>query len=454
MKRLTALLLAGLVVRVALWTFVDGAPPVIVDAVDYDALARGLIERGSYSDVGGNLISMRPPLYPWLVSVVYRAAGVGNYAAVYGVQIVLSLMTTCIVYRLGRLAYDESIGLAAAALFCFYPSFLAYDNLLLTEVLATFLLTSATLAAAIAVRASSMSLLGLAGVLYGLAALTRSAALMLIPFLAVWLVAFWPGRRAAALAAAVLLVVSFVGTIGPWAYRNTQLQGTLTLIDVMGGRNAMMGNYEHTPLERSWATISVAEGKQSWIHVLRERRPEAFSGRLSQGQVDKLAMREALSYMARHPAQTTQRTSVKIFNFWQLEREIVAGLKQGIWGEVPKIAVVVAALVICGYYAACLFSAIFGAILAPPRWPALQSLFLISIAVPWGAHSLIFAHSRYHLPLVPLLAIYAAAAMTRRDSLISARRSLGFAAATLACVVLACGWIREFLVVDIGHFNA
>ena len=454
MTRLAALLLVGLVARVALWTFIGGTPPVIVDAVDYDSLARALVERGSYSDVSGNLISLRPPLYPWLVSVVYRAAGLGNYAAVYAVQIVLSLMTTCVVYRLGRLAYDESTGLVAAAIFCFYPTFLAYDNLLLTEVLATFLLTAATLAAGIAVRASSLSMLGMAGVLYGLAALTRSAALMLIPCLAFWLVLSWPVRKLPALAAAGLFVLSFVGTIGPWAYRNTQLHGTLTLIDVMGGRNAMMGNYEHTPLERSWATISVAEGKQSWIHVLRERRPEEFSGRLSQGQIDKLAMREALSYMATHPAQTMQRTAVKIFNFWQLEREIVAGLKQGLWGEVPKIAVVVAAVAICGYYAACLFSAVFGAILAPPRWPALQSLFLISIAVPWAAHSLIFAHSRYHLPLVPLLAIYAAAAIARRDSLIASRRSLGFAAATLVCVALACGWIREFFVVDIGHFNA
>ncbi len=40
--------------------------------------------------------------------------------------------------------------------------------------------------------------------------------------------------------------------VGPWAVRNTRLQGVVTIVDTMGGMNLRMGNYEHTPDDRMW----------------------------------------------------------------------------------------------------------------------------------------------------------------------------------------------------------
>ena len=67
--------------------------------------------------------------------------------------------------------------------------------------------------------------------------------------------------------AAVPLVL-FILTLSPWIYRNTTLQKTFTVVDVMGGRNAMMGNYEHTPLERNWDTIGIVKGEKVWHRPL------------------------------------------------------------------------------------------------------------------------------------------------------------------------------------------
>ena len=42
------------------------------------------------------------------------------------------------------------------------------------------------------------------------------------------------------------LLAGYAAVITPWAVRNTRLQGTLTVVDTMGGMNLRMGNYEHT----------------------------------------------------------------------------------------------------------------------------------------------------------------------------------------------------------------
>jgi 4-amino-4-deoxy-L-arabinose transferase-like glycosyltransferase len=450
MRRLLAI---GLFVRAILWCVCSAAPPQIVDAIDYDGLAVRLAERNAYVADDGMPISLRPPLYPFAVSIVYRIAGVQNYAVVFAIQSLIGLLTTQLVFRLGIAVYNERIGLAAATLFCFYPTFLAYEQLLLTEVTATCLLCAATLQIVRAQQLRSLFRLVVAGGLYGLAALTRSATLLFIPFVALWLMGAWSGRVLPRLTAATIICAAFAAVIAPWAYRNTRLQHTVTMIDVMGGRNAMMGNYEFTPLERSWAAIDLAQGDQAWFRVLQQAYPTEYKAGVTQGQIDKLAMRYAVRFMLANPGLTAQRSLVKSLNFWQLEREIVAGARRGIFGVFPSWAVLALAVVVCGYYAACLFGAIFGMLLVPIGSRPLQALFLLTILVPWAAHSLIFAHSRYHLPLVPLLCIFAAAAFIQFREVAQRRSSVQGIAAFSFCLLFVAAWLREFVMVDWRFFS-
>ena len=51
---------------------------------------------------------------------------------------------------------------------------------------------------------------------------------------------------------------------------------------------------------------------------------------------------------------------------------------------------------------------------APPDW-RLHVLLLLPVVVTMGAHTIVFGHSRYHLPLMPILALYAAALITTFD---------------------------------------
>jgi 4-amino-4-deoxy-L-arabinose transferase-like glycosyltransferase len=444
------ILLAGLVVRAMLWVWFLGEPLDVHDERDYNALAVHLVEQGRYTLDGEQLTSIRPPLYPAFVAAVYRVAGVENYPAVRAVQALLSLVAVWLLYLLGSEVYDRRTGLGAAGLFCFYPSLLGQNNLLLTEALFTFWLIAACLAAARFFRTESLAWLAGAGVLVGLASLTRAVLWLFPPVLALGLLVFWTVGFRRRLAAAAVLLAAFAVTLAPWAVRNTRLHETFVPIDVMGGRNLMMGNYEHTPLHRAWDAISIQDDR-AWYRVLEREHPGYKS--LTQGQKDKVAMRRGLRFMAEHPALTLQRSAVKFFNFWQLERSFVAGMARGHFGDPARPVILGAAAVIFGSYALAVFSGVFGVIVRPPPSRAMYWTLLALIVYVCALHTLVFAHSRYHLPLIPVLLIFSAAAVLGWREIWAERCRWRFWAAALVCAVLAGSWVYEVIAVDLARFT-
>jgi 4-amino-4-deoxy-L-arabinose transferase-like glycosyltransferase len=326
---------------------------------------------------------------------------------------------------------------------------LGYANLLLTETLFTFFVVLSTWLACEAIRGRSIAILLLAGIAMGCGALTRSILLLFMPFLFLFLLVSWRGSWPKRVAAAVVPLVAFATVVTPWAVRNTRVQETLTIIDVMGGRNAMMGNYEYTPLERSWATISNVSEEHQWYRVLlRDRPPHATSN--TQGRLDKLALRYAIRFVLDHPWLTLKRDIVKFFNFWQLEREFVAAAKAGYFGDISIAARLALATLMCGSYAVVMFLAIFGACCIPPSDRRLHWFLIASILFPCAIHTLIFAHSRYHLPVIPLLAVYAAAAGVYSDEVWRCMGTWRFRLAAILCGVLVLGWVRELVFADLS----
>jgi 4-amino-4-deoxy-L-arabinose transferase-like glycosyltransferase len=431
------ILLAGAVVRLALWAWFRDVPISIGDEKEYHALAANLATRGEFAFDPGMPTSIRPPLYPALVAVIYRAFGTGNIAAVRLVQCGLSLVTVVLAYRLGTETYGRRAGLWAAALVGFYPSLLGYNNLLLTEVLFTALLTAACLALARAVRIRSLAWLGLGGVLLGLGALTRS---VLWPFpvaLGALLMAAWGGGAGRRTLAVAVLLAAFIATIAPWSVRNTRLQESFQTIDVMGGRNFMMGNYEYTPLYRAWDAISIP-GERSWIGVLLRKYPSPRPR--TQGQIDKLALRAGIDYARRHPGLTLRRDVIKFFDFWGLERELIAGAARGVFGPIAAPAIVPLTLLVFGSYAASLWMGIFGMVLVPPAEVRVHALLLLVIGFVCAVHTATFGHSRYHLPVMPLVLTYSAAALVHAPAIRAQRGRPVFCLAVALCVVLLVAW--------------
>ncbi len=447
-RPLVLILLTGLAIRAALWLYWAELPIRIDDEQSYDQLAHGLLETGGYVDERGYPTSLRPPLYPLVVAGIYGVTGPGNYAAVRAMQALLSLVTAVVAYRLAVVVFSRRVAIWTAACVCLYPSFLGYNNLLLSETLFTLLLCGATWAAVEAIQRQSLVLLLVTGLLLALSALTRSITMLFMPLLAIMVLCSWKGTVGRRVTAALLPMIAFIGVVGPWSYRNSKLQGTFVAIDVMGGRNAMMGNYEHTPMERSWATINIATGEQAWHHVLAREAPPTAE---TQGLLDKRALRHALRFVLDHPWLTLQRDVVKFFNFWQLDRELVAGARQGFFGNLSKVVLLGAAAAVCGAYALAMFAGIFGLFLAQPADRRVHLLLLATVVFPCFIHTLIFAHSRYHLPIMPIIMMYAVSAGLGWRQIVAERKGAAFWAASVSCAILAASWLRELIVVDLAQ---
>ncbi len=444
-RALGLILVAGLAVRLGLWLWFAPLAPHIVDEQEYNRLAHNLLAHGEFAYEPGRPTSLRPPLYPLLVAGVYAVAGVDNFQAVRLVQVLLSLATVWLVYRLGREAFSERVGLWAATLIAFYPTLLGMNNLILTETLFTLLLTAACYAVVRYYRQEKVGYLALAGLLLGLAALTRSIVWLSPPLLAGYVLLTARCSLARRALGAGVMVLAFAATVAPWSVRNTLLQGTFVTIDTMGGRNFLMGNYAYTPLYRSWDAISLEEDK-AWYHEVMDRYPQEL--RTTQGKIDKLALKEGLAYVREHPGQTALRDVIKFFDFWGLERELIAGLPRGYFGHVPSPAALVLGVVILVSYPAALFLGIFGVLFRPAADRRLHWLLLAVIAFVCALHTLVFGHSRYHLPLVPLLLLYAAAVCVDWGSVWQQRRTGLFRLAGALCLLFVAGWCWNFVAGD------
>jgi 4-amino-4-deoxy-L-arabinose transferase-like glycosyltransferase len=436
-RALWLILAAGLLLRLVLWLWFIPLEPQIVDEHHYSLLARNLVEHGEFAFEPGSPTSIRPPLYPFLVAGVYAVAGVENYPAVRLLQVILSIVNVWLVYLLGREAFSARVGLWSAAMFAFYPSMIGMDNLILTETLFTALLTAVCYMVVLYFRREKAGYLASAGVLLGLAALTRSVVWLSPPFLAIFILAF--GRRSFVERglAAGMFVLGFAIIIAPWTVRNTQLQKTFVTIDTMGGRNFLMGNYRHTPLYHSWDAISLDQEK-AWYHEVLDNYPPEM--RTTQGQLDKLALKQGLEFIRENPGLTASRSLIKFFDFWGLERELIAGASRGYFGPMPRPVVLALGALIAICYTGALFLGIFGALFSPAEDRRIHWFFILVIAFICALHVIVFGHSRYHLPLMPLILLYAAAALNKCSSIWERRRSGRFAVALSLCLLFVLGW--------------
>jgi len=449
LRPLLVLLAAGLVVRLAL-VAATSTSLQIIDERQYAQLAESLAQGHGYAFTPGHPTSMRPPLYSWFVAGIWTLTGSHSVSAVRLVQIALALLTTTAVYALGLRLFDRRAALIAAALTCFYPSLLFSGLLLLTEVLFTLLVVVFVLQYDSLLRRPRILVAASVGATLGLAAMTRSVLwpfpLVLLPLLFLSL----EGRVSRRAWVVGCCLAGYVGVVGPWAVRNTYLQRTTTMVDTMGGMNLRMGNYQYTPEDRMWDAVSIT-GERNWSYGLRNIHPEAATW--TDGQKDKWAQREAISYMLSNPAITIRRSILKFADFWGLEREMPAAFEQGMYRPPVWFMWLAIGAVLVSYPLVVLGGAV-GIFTSTPSSRGTHALIISLIAFIAAVHSVVFGHSRYHLPLVPLLGVYAAAALAPSAIRAHVMARSRVAAAAIACGLLLLVWMHEVFFRDAEHVRA
>jgi 4-amino-4-deoxy-L-arabinose transferase-like glycosyltransferase len=457
-RALLICLLTGLVIRIAILWQTPELGPRITDEQHYVELAGSLTAGRGFAWSTGELTSLRPPLYPAMIASIWRVTHTGDLQTIRVVQMLISLLTTFVVYDLGRRVFSARVGSIAAVVTWLYPSLVYVNFALLTETLFTaWLMAFVWLSVVLVERPRPLVALA-CGVVLGLGALTRSVLwpfpLLLCPLLVLMLQGSWPRR----LAMPALVLAGFAAVITPWAIRNTRLQHVTTIVDTMGGMNLRMGNYEYTPEDRIWDAVSL-KGEKNWVYALTQEPPgpPPPGGVFTEGMKDKWAQRKAIAYIKAHPGTFIRRAFIKFGDFWGLERSYAAGVQQGLYHPSRVLAAMAIAAMLVSYVALSL-SGVAGFWLAGIRWRPLV-LMLLPVLALVGAHTIVFGHERYHLPLVPILALFAAAVWIRLAdvgwrgivaSLATTPRGARWTMTGAVCsmLVLSGIWVRQLVFVD------
>ena len=416
------------------------------DMFQYDQLARSIVSGNGYRwyaqedlsrirralgnvemppdyDPRGILTSFRPPLYPALLALIYGVMGSGPNRLLVArlAQAVLGAglaPLTCLLGR--RMGLTERTAHVGAAIVAGYPLLLAYPLALVTENLYLPLLGLSLIALLRAGEKGRLGDYGLAGLVLGLTALTRSVVSLFVPVAAVW-EWFSTRSRRASLWNGVVMVLCFLIVTVPWSVRNTLLHGEFHFVESALGYDLYMGYHP---------------GGSGTFN-------SAFSTELittlDDGEMCRRGMEGFWSFLRADPGRVPSLMLHKFAYFWGLDRRaFLYFYTNNFLGHWPPVLLAGAMLVLCGPFMFVAPSGVVGLALARGR----RELNLIRALLVYyvGIHMLILAEPRFHVPLIPLLALLAAYTVVDRPWRRAHRWQKVLAVALILVLMSVWGW--------------
>ncbi|MCP4591402.1 MAG: hypothetical protein GY842_11705 [bacterium] len=368
-----------------------------IDASEYDSYARALAEDGNpwpgaYS---------RPPLYPQLLSVVYRLCDSPIRIALT-LQALLGGASCVLTCLLGMRLFSRRVGLAAGAIVAVYGPMVFFDERLLASSLVVFSYLVVLLLTTRALSKPVWYNWMLVGLATGVSALTRPsiAPFFLLVLLVSSLATMLRTRRwKPGLAAVLCLLVGSVAPIVPVTVRNLRACGEFIPITTLGGVNLFIGNNPDAE-----QTIAIRPGF-GWERLMR--RPHA-QGTVSaaekeayfSGLVAKYARENPVDFVAGLLRKTRLYLSAREIprNFDIYTHRQFSGVMSALTWRIGGFGFpfgVLLPLAILGIVVGCPA--------CPRRWVLAGYVGACVVSV-----ILFFNASRYRLPVVPVLALFAA----------------------------------------------
>jgi hypothetical protein len=216
--------------------------------------------------------TIRTPGYPLLVAATYRVFGESHFA-VAAVQAALFAGICLVVFATAARLASRRVALAAAVLTALFPPIPYYGALVLTEVLATLLVTTAIWTAVVALQEGRRSWIVATGALLGLATLTRPTTLLfpiaLVVFIAGAAALQRDWRRALPWG---WMLISFAVVLSPWLAYNVVYVHRLTISPAGGiGRATWEASWQGTWPGRVQADLTRLADTNDADVVLDER---------------------------------------------------------------------------------------------------------------------------------------------------------------------------------------
>jgi 4-amino-4-deoxy-L-arabinose transferase-like glycosyltransferase len=373
------------------------SPQLVLDYRTYHELARTWAHTGEYA-AGAFPTAYFPPGWPFFLSRLYAVFGENP---IFGVaaNVVLGTATVYLAYRLVARIWGEVPGRWTAVIITFFPSQIMFVNFLCSEILFTFLFLGAlniVLMKPLHRLPNSVRYLA-AGLTIGAAALVRSLLLMFPVVMLPYLNRIAPSRRKLVVYW-FSIVIGVMIVVAPWMIRNGQRVGR-AIISTNGGVNLYIGN---NPLAGGGFTPP-----DSSLIIMAPGNREAY--------YDRLGYQLAGDYIIQYPFVFFKRGFLKVAHLLATDTE-------GLFREMRTAAqtgntlpILPAAVFSQSYYMICLLFALAGIMVSLCRFRLRRpgGYLLIFTMVYWLAiHFVVFGDARFHYPIIPILAGFAAVAIT------------------------------------------
>lgn len=346
----------------------------------------------AYDPMRGIPTSFRAPLYPVFLAIVYFFNGIDPsrfFAARLAQAIFLGAPLAPLTYWVAQRIFplssfketERASRIAAWVVAC-YPMLLVYPLGLGTENPFFVLLLSSFLFLLLSIEKPTPSRLLLSGFFLALTTLTRS---VILPFaLAAFCLLLFLHRKRA-----ILAIVSFLLITSPWVIRNSLLHQKLTGVETSMGYNLYLGYHPQ-------GNGSFVFGPSLDLLTI-----------LDDAERDRIGTEKAIEFLKAQPERFIPLALNRLGFFFGLEKRVLMYFYgNNIIGYVPlSLLLTISAILLLPFMVIAVSAALGLAHLRGKPEHILLGLLFLGYILP---HVFILAEDRFHLALVPYLAILAA----------------------------------------------
>jgi hypothetical protein len=446
-----------------LWVALAWAGEPVWDGHYYDFGARRLAQGLGYSDditVGGQLV-----WHPWCHYPVGYSAMLAGFYRLFGASHAVAAVANALVgaalavvtWALARHALSPLRAKVAGVIVALHPGLVLYAALLMSEPLAA-LLTLTSFWLTVRDREPRRGII-VGGLVLGVAALVRPQALLCAPFLALVLLPKVPAPaaswRPALIASAVVACLVALAPVLPWTARNCRVMDGCALVSTNAGWNLAIGAFPRATgrfetlrssdgcrevtgqvqQDRCWLHYGLDQIRQHpgrWlslvpaklgftfdhesfeIEYLHEARPELWPD-------DRRAAARGLTTLAHRLLLSAAALGCVAFPFVRRPRPDAA---QGALLVVAAGLVALAfTLDVPTFWPIAVFISVVPWLPIPgrPEVPPALRMALALLGTTLVTHAVFFGEDRYHVVVIPVLAMLTAGALRPRTELASSR---------------------------------
>ena len=395
--------IAALVVRLVYLIQIQDIPftaHLSLDAASYDRMARDMAD-GNWL---GQSVFYQAPLYPYFLALLYTFFG-HSLNIIRGVQLLLGAFNCVVVFWIAKRLFGTNKAIWSGFMVALYGIFVFYEGAIGKDGI-SYLLTNLTLLSLLAnLDHPKWYRWLLSGAAFGCAVLTRGNLILLLPFILVWMaIAMRSSSFGAILKSIAMVIVGTFIVISPVTIRNYVIGQDLVLTTSQAGQNFYIGNnprangfFENPPRIRLNPEYEEEDFKSEALRITNRQA-------MKPSEVSDFWFKEGLRFIQSHPERALQLLAKKTAMFWN-RFEIPDNYNYYYYRKEASIL----SILFLGFgFVAPL--GLIGLVLA--RRHAGTWLFALFILGYMASIVPFHMASRYRLPVVPVLIVFASYTLT------------------------------------------